>query len=373
MENNDFRCFPILFGLIHLVIDATTVMVIFSTRLFHEMSHLDAFLLVLAYDVLAFAGQAPLGMLVDKMKFPKITTIFGIIIAGISVAFLWVEPYAAMLLAAVGNAAFHVGAGALSLHVTPGRATAPGIFVAPGVLGLAIGTFVGKGGWVVGDKIPEAINSVLSFFGKPDGVILVLYALALSISLVVSLLSRYPTIPYEKKPVKLDIPRPILIISLLLFSIVIRSLVGKAGAISAPKETMILISIAMAAFAGKAIGGVLSDRFGWIFISVAALLISAPLIAFGGAYPVTIVFGMLLFQMTMPVTLVATYSIIPGRPGLAFGLNCLAYIIGFLPNMFRSVRAYYNSYLFLALILLSATAVYFGLRALKGKVKMKFG
>jgi len=41
--------------------------------------------------------------------------------------------------------------------------------------------------------------------------------------------------------------------------------------------------------------------------------------------------------------------------------------------MFRSVRAYYNSYLFLALILLSATAVYFGLRALKGKVKMKFG
>ena len=152
----------------------------------------------------------------------------------------------------------------------------------------------------------------------------------------------------------------------------LRSLVGKAGGYAAPKLAMVGFGIAAAAFAGKSIGGVIADRFGWIEISVGALLLSAPLIAFFGDNATLITIGIFLFQMTMPVTLVATYSLMPGRPGLAFGLNCLAYIIGFLPNLFHATKQYYNQWLFLGVILLSAVVVYIALRALKGKVQMKF-
>jgi hypothetical protein len=61
-----------------------------------------------------------------------------------------------------------------------------------------------------------------------------------------------------------------------------RALAGGQGRrIRAAKETAVLFGVAAAAFAGKAFGGILSDRFGWIKISVGALLISAPLLAFG--------------------------------------------------------------------------------------------
>jgi Na+/H+ antiporter NhaD/arsenite permease-like protein len=40
---------------------------------------------------------------------------------------------------------------------------------------------------------------------------------------------------------------------------------------------------------------------------------------------------MLLFQMTMPVTLTAVHRLLPKRPAFSFGLTCLALIIGAAP------------------------------------------
>jgi hypothetical protein len=44
----------------------------------------------------------------------------------------------AVLMAGLGSAAFHVGAGALTLRSCGGRSDAAGLFAAPGVIGLAI-------------------------------------------------------------------------------------------------------------------------------------------------------------------------------------------------------------------------------------------
>ncbi len=346
----DIRYFPIIFGIIHLIIDASTVTTIFSTRIFHGLNHHHGFMIVLLYDIIAFAGQTPLGMIIDKFRFPKAAAITGIISCFIGVSLIGTEPNVAMAFAAIGNALFHVGAGALSLHVTPGKATAPGIFVGPGAIGLAIGTFVGRGGYMI-------------FWP---------FMLALAASLVVALIVACPKDIYKHKLKMPDVKWPVMIVILLLTSIVIRSLVGKAGGYEAPKLAMVGFGIAAAAFAGKSIGGIIADRIGWIQASVGALLVSAPLIAFFGDNAILLTIGIFLFQMTMPVTLVATYSLMPGRPGLAFGLNCLAYILGFLPNMFRAAKQYYNQWVFLAVILLSATVVYIALRALKGKIQMKF-
>jgi hypothetical protein len=40
---------------------------------------------------------------------------------------------------------------------------------------------------------------------------------------------------------------------------------------------------------------------------------------------------MLLFNLTMAVTLTATAVLLPGRPGLDFGIPCLALFVGMLP------------------------------------------
>jgi MFS transporter, FSR family, fosmidomycin resistance protein len=149
-----------------------------------------------------------------------------------------------------------------------------------------------------------------------------------------------------------------------MLSIAIRSTVGMGDSWQLPKSTTLLIGIPVAAFAGKALGGWLSDRLGWIAVSVVALLASAPLIAWGGAHLYVLLAGLLLFQMTMPVTLAATARAVPGKPATAFGLTTLALVAGALPTFFPWGKAWYGNTLFVILIGLSASAVYTALRLL---------
>jgi len=350
VNHSDARFFPIIFGIIHAVIDASCVTVIFSSIPLHGLTPFAGFYVILTYDLLAFAGQAFLGLMVDYLRLFKGILSGGIILTVFAVIFLRIEPITAMLFAGIGNACFHVGAGALSLHVNPGRATPPGIFVAPGALGLALGTWMGKSGldftWAL---LP-----------------------ALAVSFFAALYFKKPEVPYRKTISKPNISKPALILLLLLFSIIIRSFVGLGGSYECPKFAVVSFGLAFAAFAGKASGGIVSDRLGWIETSVCALLISAPLIAFGNENHVMVTIGMFLFQMTMPVTLVAVASTLPGRPAFAFGLTCLALIIGALPTFFREVKIHYNPHFFFALIILSTIAIYVGLRLLKKEVPMKF-
>jgi FSR family fosmidomycin resistance protein-like MFS transporter len=232
----------------------------------------------------------------------------------------------------------------------PRRATSPGIFVGPGALGLAVGIWAGKGGFVVAWP----------------------FLIALSLAFVVTLFLPDPPHPYalgrepsaERGTSGILLSTGRLIVALLLISIVVRSLVGMAGSYRCPKEIYVMFGLATAAMAGKILGGIVSDRLGWLETSVVALLMSAPLIVFGGETWWVLVAGMFLFQMTMPVTLTAIALIYPNRPGFAFGLTCLALVGGAVLTFSSTVRAYYHPYAFLAMIIISTIAVYFGLRLL---------
>lgn len=344
------RYFPYTYGLMHALVDAITVLAVFSTIFVHRMTAYWGFYLVIAYDVLAFAGQALLGHLVDRFRFSRGAVQLGLLFSALAVVLLTMEPFTAVLAAGVGNALFHVGAGALSLYVKPGRATPPGIFVAPGALGLALGLWLGRGGmfhvWLILGLLAMAF--VYTFF------------------------STNPRIPTRKEAPRLDIRAPVLLIGLLLLSIAVRSFVGYAGGYACPKRDWIPLAFALTAFAGKGLGGIVSDRLGWILTSVGALLISAPLIAFFGSTPGLLIAGLFFFQMTMPVTLVAIAVIIPGRPGFAFGLACLVLVMGAIPTFFRSVHTVYHPVTLLVLILLSAGVLFVALRLLRAKVPMRF-
>ena len=75
----------------------------------------------------------------------------------------------------------------------------------------------------------------------------------------------------------------------------------------------------------------LADRFGFEKMGIGSLGIAAVLLGFCTIHPVLGLLGIFLFNITMPITLVALVNALKGRPGLAFGLTTLALILGALP------------------------------------------
>lgn len=300
----------ITYGITHALIDATCAATIYSISASAE----QFLLMIVLYNVLAFAFQPFIGLLSDYFKKPRTTAIIGIIITIISAPLFFIAPWLATILAGLGNATYHIGSGTISLNLTPRKATAPGIVVAFGAIGLLIGTLIGK----IGLFVP---------------MILAIFIVLLIISIIIILLIPKIQIDYEKKRIKskdykfLDI-----ILILVLTVIAARSFIGSTLIFPWKGNMTLLFVLTLGVFLGKALGGVIGDKYGWIKISVGSMLISIPLLMFVN-YPVLNIIGMFLFNMTMPITLVALSNMIPGRPGYAFGLNCLALMIGFLPSL----------------------------------------
>jgi FSR family fosmidomycin resistance protein-like MFS transporter len=86
------------------------------------------------------------------------------------------------------------------------------------------------------------------------------------------------------------------------------------------------------------------------------------LLAFGASIPPLGMIGMFLFNMTMPITMVAIANILPGKPGFAFGLNCLALIIGALPFFYKFIQVSAIQPYILYVIIFSAISVFIGLK-----------
>lgn len=340
---NAIRSMALLFGVVHAVIDAASVTVVYLTVPVHQLPMEAAFVLIVGYDVLAFASQAIFGIAVDRFQLARAAMLAGIGLVGMAIFFLPESVLLTLGLAGTGNALFHLGAGALILRQAPSRAAPSGFFVAPGVLGLAAGIWMGREG---GLETPWGLLP------------LVLLAFFLAWR---STVAGYP-VPMPESP--LQRARPDVII-LLMLSIAIRSFVG-IGAISVcPKTIITQIGIPLAVFLGKALGGSLADRLGWLEVSVGALLLSLPLLVLGNTSPLLLFTGMTLFQMTMPVTLVAMSQALPDRQATAFGLACLALIAGALPTFFPDGQALFGPVPFAVCIVVSVLALGAGLHRLK--------
>ncbi len=330
-------------GGVHLVVDAACVTAVWRTGDSRWIAFLSSWAVVCGYDLLAFAGQLPLGIVADRLRLTRAAALAGV---ALSAAALLLAPHstvATLLAAGLGNALFHLGAGASVLR-DPSCATPAGLFVAPGALGLGLGMWMGRTG--LGPTWP------------------LLLVLLLALPLVGGAHGDADTTPPTGA---WSGPAALGTLALLFFSVMVRSYVGFGASHQCPAGLALTLGIPLAAFAGKAAGGVAADRLGWVETGVGALLLSAPLLAFnGGSVPVVLV-GLVLFQMTMPVTLVATARLLPGRPATAFGLPCLALILGALPT-FTAAGRFYSPGAFGGLVLVSAAALLVALRTPRRRV-----
>jgi FSR family fosmidomycin resistance protein-like MFS transporter len=327
-----------VYSITHALIDAACAATVFAAVTVGPNESQNLLHLVILYNVIAFSTQPMFGLLVDKFDLPVHSAVAGVLL--IAVAILLVRaPFLATLIAGVGNALFHVGGGVVCLNLASGKATLPGIYVAPGALGLMLGTLIGKGG---------------HFVAWPFILLLV------SSALLIVRLPKPKAAVHRKLPINLQWFEAVIL--LLLLSIAIRGIVGLSLDLDWKSNPALLIALTSAIVLGKALGGILGDKYGWTKVALAGLLISAPLLAFFTQVPAIAILGAFCFNLTMPITLTCLAEILPGKSGFAFGLTTLALIIGAGPT-FTHMRALTSSQLFIfASIVISIIALYAGMK-----------
>jgi len=322
-----------LYSITHAVVDACCFFLI--------MGGIDArekiATYIVSYNILAFGLQLPLGWFIDKIKKPAAASALGCIILILGL-FMYHHALVATILAGIGNALFHVGGGTISLNLNRRKAALPGIFVSTGTLGLFVGVFMAK-----------------QIHFQPVLPAIILISLALTI-----LTTQSPRILYKSK--KTDYSNLLLItLILLLITISIRSTVGLSLNFPWKSNMQLLLLFTIGITLGKAFGGFLSDRFGWIKVSVFGLVISSVLLFWGSQHAIAGILGILFFNFTMPVTLVAISNLLEGKPGFSFGLTTFALIIGALPTFFKNIKLFSDIHIILILTLTSAILLYAGL------------
>jgi MFS transporter, FSR family, fosmidomycin resistance protein len=329
----------LVFGTAHAAIDCVCAALVLSL----DKNQGAVAGLVLLYNVLAFSLQPVFGLAVDYWRSPYTSALLGCAFVGLATACLGSSPAAlVVVLAGLGNALYHVGGGSISLNLTPRRAAAPGIYVAPGAVGLLGGTLLVKSGL---------------FLAWPA--ILIITGLAL-----LMVVTPRPPLDYERGRNELGNPNAFMLVLLLvLLAIAIRSAVGLLLVFPWKTDVSMLLLLTLAVALGKGLGGILGDMFGWRPVAIGALLGSLPLLVFGAGDPVLAICGMFLFNMTMPITLAAVANLLPGRPGFAFGLTCLALLLGALPVFYPFKQFLANNWFLFGALVVAVLALYYGLKA----------
>jgi MFS transporter, FSR family, fosmidomycin resistance protein len=295
-------------GVAHFLVDASSNFIM--ARLLGACAASKVVLLLVAYNFLAFALQAPIGFATDRWRAPRPAMCVGLLLAATAMLVLGQAMWIPLVLTAVGNALFHVGGGTIASLATWRRASGPGLFIAPGAIGVVLGAAAGR-------SLPAAFTPILVglLVAAPLGTLLRTTAVRVAVA----------------RPTG---GRPAVVLALLLFAIAGRSLLGARLGGQLSQTLGIGLPLAIAAFSGKALGGLVGDRVGWTRTAVVAMILSSLLLLVGRHTSWAAVGSMLFFQAVTSITLTALYLVLPTRVGLAFGLASLSLFVGSLPVLF---------------------------------------
>lgn len=298
-----------LYTLAHFLVDLACVYLVTSVVLGAPAGVNGRGWIIILYNLFAFALQLPLGIAADRLDRNARLSACGCALAALAYP-LAGAPYAACILAGIGNAAFHLGGGIDVLNIGRGRAALPGIFVSSGALGV----------WLA-----YRLAGHVSLWLFP---LLLLAAAAALLQLDVKNRRVYRVrnaAPVYGRPAALAVTGT----ALLLGTIVLRSYLGMLMRFDWKRDAGLSLAFVLAVVLGKALGGVLADRFGRARLTVGSLLAAAALFGFGFRSPAACIAAVLLFNMTMPVTLTAVAELCRDKNGFAFGLTTFALFLGF--------------------------------------------
>ena len=297
-----------VYAIAHFVVDFACAFLMFR----NIAGTPEGYFCVLLYNFCAFAMQMPLGIVADKLNRNFLFAIIGCVFAGLAYGLISI-PAAAVFVVGTGNAMFHIGGGIDVLNISEKKLGALGIFVSPGAFGIYYGTFFGKSNLFPTVFIPLTLILTAGF-------------------IFITYKAQRGTYP-KNAAFSLDgiDSRNVFITIACLFLVVcLRSFGGLSLNFSWKGTGYWGIALVCAVVLGKTFGGFLADWFGLSKTSFFSLSIAAVLFLFP-KIPIAGVTAVLLFNMTMPITLWAAAKIFPGAKGFAFGLLTFGLFLGFLP------------------------------------------
>lgn len=151
----------------------------------------------------------------------------------------------------------------------------------------------------------------------------------------------------------------IVLVGLLMAAVFVRSYAGSIMPSEWEKDGWLVVLPAAASCLGKALGGMAGDRFGGARTGVMSLIVSVPFVCLGAGNMVLSLAGILLFNMTMPITLCGLASLMPENLGFAFGLTTLALLIGVGITYFTVLPAAFVKPVVAVLIICAAVCIGF--------------
>ena len=330
------------YSITHFLVDFACAFLIFRGI----VGTADGYLCVLLYNFCAFAMQMPLGIIADKWNRNFLCAVIGCAFVAAAYGF-GRYPAAAVIVAGLGNAMFHIGGGIDVLNISEKKLGALGIFVSPGAFGIYFGTMLGRGNSFSAVFIPLALIAAA-------GLIFALYK------------ARGGAYP-QNAAFALESAgcRHILAACACLFFVVcLRSYVGLALDFAWKGRAYWGIALICAVVLGKITGGFAADSWGPRRTALISLAFAALLFLFS-ALPLAGVMAVLLFNMTMPITLWAMARIFPAAKGFAFGLLSFGLFLGFLPIYLGIYPPAGAFWLFALAAALSLALILSGLRKVK--------
>lgn len=279
----------------HLLVDAVCAAALFGP-VARQGGGAWTFLL---YNTLAFSTQCLVGLAADRLRKHRISA--GLAMLAVAAGFALPLPAPLRVtIVGLGNSVFHVAAGTETLEHSGGRAAPLGGFVAPGAIGVTLGSLF------------PALGPLLAGL--------------LGLTALVSLWWKAPRQAPAETPCSMgqQQDKPLLTAALLTAAVAVRAIGGSALSFPWQVGTLPVLLTTLFVYAGKTAGGFLCDRMGsarsaWASIPAAALLIS-----FCGAWMLPALLGQFALNLTMPITLWLLYKALPDSPGFAFGLAASA-------------------------------------------------
>ena len=299
----------IIYIVAHFAVDFACAFLLYRILYHNE----QWYLCLLVYNFCAFALQMPIGLLSDKWNRNAVCAAIGCGLIALSYGFGSIAVLTAIL-AGIGNSMFHIGGGIDVLNVSRDNPTLLGVFVSPGALGIYLGTILGKQGIV-------------------PGWLVVVVVIIFAIAILAGSYAEGRSFQSDNSPVSLSDKHSsgiLLSMVCLLIVVCLRAYIGMIYNFSWKSMGGWSSIVIAAVVLGKMSGGFLAGRIGVVKASILSLGLAAVLFLFSDI-PILGILAILLFNMTMPMTLWAMAKLLPGSKGFAFGILTFGLFMGFVP------------------------------------------